>query len=45
MHRLAAPACGKVVHAKHRLSSSRMAIADRPCNGTDDGGDDEASRI
>lgn len=38
MHRLAMPDFGKVVHAKHRLSSSTMAIADRPNS------DDEASR-
>jgi len=38
MHRLATPARGKVVHAKHRLSSSMMAIGDRPSNN------DEASR-
>ena len=38
MHRLAMPLCGKIEHAKHRLSSSTMAIDDRP-----DGGDDEAS--
>jgi hypothetical protein len=38
MHRLTTPVRGNVVHAKHRLSSSTMAIADRPNNN------DEASR-